>query len=183
MTALSPANHILTTDRLLLREMAADDLSFIGEMLNDPIVMEYYPDSIVLRGAQVWLERQLKRYREDGHGLWLALRASDLKPVGQIGLTLQNVNGRVETEVGYLLHRSHWGFGYATEGARACVSYGAEVLKRDRIVALIRPENLPSQAVAQRLGMVRDGDAMHAGLAHYIYATAPRRSSSRQPTP
>lgn len=154
--------------------MALVDLPFIGEMLNDPIVMEHYPDSLVEQGGQVWLERQLQRYREEGHGLWLALRERDHAPVGQIGLTLQHVNGRVETEVGYLLHRSHMGLGYATEGARACVSYGMDVLKRDRIVALIRPENLPSQAVAQRLGMRRDGEAMHAGLAHYVYATSLR---------
>ena len=151
-----------------------DDLAFIGEMLSDPMVMEHYPDSIVLRGPQDWLDRQLKRYRKDGQGLWLALRASDHTPVGQIGLTLQNVNGRIETEVGYLLHSAHWGLGYATEGARACLSYGMDVLKRDRIVALISPRNLPSQAVAQRLDMVRDGKAMHASLAHHVYATALR---------
>ena len=179
-TSIAP-RQILSTERLLLREMDLSDLAFIGEMLNDPAVMAHYSRSVVARGPQAWLEKQIRRYREDGHGLWLALRADNLAPVGQLGLTLQDVNGVAEIEVGYLLHRSHWGCGYATEGARACVKYGIEELGRDRIVALIRAENLPSQAVARRLGLVRDGETEHAGLPHLVYATALRRPSNRQP--
>ena len=182
MSALPTAatHQILSTERLLIREMNASDLGFIGEMFSHPEVMAYYPQSIVARGPQVWLERQIERYGLDGHGLWLALRADNLAPVGQIGLTLQTVNGVAEIEVGYLLHRSHWGRGFATEGARACVKYGLEKLGQDRIVALIRAQNLPSQAVARRLGMVRDGEAWHGGLPHHLYATALSRGSNKQ---
>ena len=73
--------------------------------------------------------------------------------------------------MGYLLHRPYWGQGYATEGAAGCIAYGLETLKCRRIVALIQEVNLPSQAVARRLGMSAAGESIHAGLPHLVYAT------------
>jgi RimJ/RimL family protein N-acetyltransferase len=58
-----------------------------------------------------------------------------------------------ETEVGWVLHPSAWGHGFATEAGRACVEWGFGELGLPYLTAMIRPENSPSIRVAERLGM------------------------------
>ena len=56
-------------------------------------------------------------------------------------------------EVGWLLVHHAWGRGYATEAARASVRHARQELGAGELISLIAPENVPSQRVAERLGM------------------------------
>jgi len=84
-----------------------------------------------------------------GHGLWVVERDGEL--IGRVGLI--RPEGWPGLEVGWLLGREAWGQGYATEAARAAVDYAWRELGADELISLIAPENLPSQRVAERLGM------------------------------
>jgi RimJ/RimL family protein N-acetyltransferase len=72
-------------------------------------------------------------------------------------------------EVGYHLRRDHWGQGFATEAARACMDYAFRKLGAERVVSLIRAENTPSRRVAERNGMGIEKEVMHCGLPHLLY--------------
>jgi RimJ/RimL family protein N-acetyltransferase len=74
--------------------------------------------------------------------------------IGRIGLLYQEdwPEGRHKTEVGWLLDRSYWAQGLATEGALASLRYGFEELGLERIIS-IRPANLASRRVAQKAGL------------------------------
>lgn len=163
---------VFRTERLLARQMSLGDLDFIASLLADPEVMRFYPKVYSRDEAQTWIERQLQRYEEDGYGLWLILDQQSGEPVGQVGLLLQTVDGRQEPEVGYLIHRPFWRRGYATEAALATRDYAFETLAVDRVVSLIRPENLPSQGVARKLGMEPERLTRFASLDHWVYAIA-----------
>jgi [ribosomal protein S5]-alanine N-acetyltransferase len=166
-------NPILTTPRLVLREMAMEDLDFVAAMLADPEVMRYYPKCYSRDEARIWIERQLRRYERHGHGLWLVLDKTTGQPVGQVGLVIQQLHGIEEKEVGYLIARAFWRRGFATEAARACRDYAFEVLDRARVLALIRPENLPSQGVARKLGMEPQADRIqHSSFEHMVFAVS-----------
>ena len=163
--------QILETPRLLLREMSLADLDFVAAMLADPEVMRYYPKCYSREEAETWIERQMKRYARHGHGLWLVLDKASGQPVGQVGLLIQNVQGVEEKEVAYLIHRPFWRQGFATEAARACRDYAFEVLGRQRVIALIRPENVPSQGVAVKLGMTPEPyRVQHSGFEHMVFS-------------
>jgi RimJ/RimL family protein N-acetyltransferase len=160
----------LQTDRLALREMSLEDLDFVAAMLADHQVMRFYPKCYTREESASWVARQIERYARDGHGLWLVLERESGEPVGQVGLTLQDVNGVLQPEVGYLVHHPFWRRGFAAEAAAATRDHAFVGLGLPRVVSLIRPENLPSQAVARRIGMEPEGRAMHAGIDHLVFA-------------
>lgn len=166
----------------MLRELVDADLDFVAAMLGDPEVMRYYPKPLTRAEAKGWLDRQRARYAADGHGLWLTLERETQRPVGQVGIVMQNVHelGATQTpEIGYLLDRSAWGRGYATEAALAVRAYAFETLAYPRVISLIRPENERSQAVARRLGMQVVAETTYLGMLHRVYgidATQPEDS-------
>jgi RimJ/RimL family protein N-acetyltransferase len=165
--------HVFDTRRLILREMSLDDLDFIAAMMADPEVMRFYPKCYSRDEAQSWVERQMYRYTQYGHGLWLVSDKATGQPVGQVGLITQNVRGVEEIEVGYLIHRPFWRRGYAMEAALACRDYAFDVLGRQQVISLIRPENVPSQRVARKLGMQPELDRVqHGGFEHLIFSVS-----------
>lgn len=59
--------------------------------------------------------------------------------------------------------------GYATEAARAWLSYGFETLGLERIVAVAWPENTASWRVMEKCGMTLAGRGHHYGHETVIY--------------
>ncbi|WP_373048978.1 GNAT family N-acetyltransferase [Vulgatibacter sp.] len=160
----------LETERLLLREFTWEDLDFLASLLADPQVMHFWPKPSYDRDeAKAWMQRTLDRYARDGYGHWLAIEKSTGRPVGQVGPLLQEEEGLRFTEVGYIFATAAWGKGYATEAAAAVVHWCFETLGLDRMHALIRPENTPSQQVARRLGMRPGRQVMHGGFVHDLW--------------
>jgi len=160
---------ILETPRLLLREMSLDDLDFLAAMLGDRDVMKFWPRTYSREEAADWIQRQQQRYAKDGVGYWLVLDKQSQQPVGQAGLLVLQLDGAEEMGLGYILHHRFWRMGYATEAARASMEYGFTRLGKTRIVALIRPENLPSQNVARRLGMKLEKQTHFADYEHLVF--------------
>jgi RimJ/RimL family protein N-acetyltransferase len=168
---------ILETDRLALREVTPADLDFLAEMMADPEVMRYYPKPATRDEVRDWIDRQLRRYAEHGHGPWLVLDRQTGLPVGRCGLTIQTVDDRPEPEIGYMIHRPFWRRGYATEAALGVKRWAFEVRGLDRVISLVRPENLPSQGVARNLGMAPERETTFLGLRHIVFAV--RRADIR----
>lgn len=165
---------ILETERLLLRELTAEDRPALCDILQDPEVMYAYAHAFSDREVTEWLHNQLTRYHRDGFGLWAAVRKTDGAMIGQCGLTWQQWDGRRVLEVGYLFRRSTWHQGYATEAARACRDYAFSVLGGEEVFSIIRDNNLPSRRVAERNGMAVRGSLVkhYHGLdmPHLVYS-------------
>ncbi len=167
---------VLETARLVLREMVPQDLDFVAAMLGNPDVARHYERVFTRADAQAWLDRQLHRYANDGHGLWLALERDTGRPVGQIGLAMQEVEGVRRPEIGWLLDRPFWGKGYATEAGAASRDAAFERWGYPQVISLIRPENEPSRRVAERLGMRAGPRVAFHGFEHIMFAAdAPER--------
>lgn len=148
---------ILETPRLTLREMNEDDYDDLCKMLKNKDVMYAYEHAFDDDEARAWLDKQIKRYRTDGYGLWAVIRKSDGTFIGQCGITNQECLGSTVPEIGYLFIKDYWHCGYATEAASACKSYAFEVLNFDKVYSIIRDTNIASQKVAVRNGMCAVG--------------------------
>ncbi len=133
--ALRPSDSlVIQTERLVLRELRPDDTDLLLEIFSDPIAMKYYPGTKSRSETRSWISRNLSSYREHGYGMWATFSSSTGEFVGQVGLTLQEVEGHAETELGYLLVREFWGRGIASEAARACRDFAFEKLGKSHLV-------------------------------------------------
>jgi ribosomal-protein-alanine N-acetyltransferase len=160
---------VIETMRLWLREFIPADANALALVLSDAETMRFYPAPFDRAGVEDWIARNMRRYENNGHGLWaLDLKASG-EMIGDCGITLQPVDGEILPEIGYHLRRDMWGQGFASEAARACCEYGFSQLKAEFLISLIRPENLPSRKVAERNGLKVWKRTMRRGWAHDVY--------------
>ncbi|QDU60783.1 anhydro-N-acetylmuramic acid kinase [Planctomycetes bacterium Pan216] len=162
---------VLETERLILRPFVESDAESLHRVFSDPVAMKHYPSPLDLEGTRAWIERNQKRYEEDGVGLWAMVRKVTGSVIGDCGLTIQSVEGTGELEIGFHVLRTLWGRGFATEAATACRDYAFEVLERDRVISWMCPRNIPSRYVAERIGMSFEKEVINAtGAERVVYA-------------
>ena len=160
---------ILETARLRLRELTARDADALQAVLGDPIAMQYYPSAFDRPAIEAWIGKNISRYLRDGHSLWAMLLKDTGELIGDCGCAVQEVEGRNEVEIGYHVRRDLWGKGYATEAARACMEYAFAKLGAQRVISMIRPENMPSRRVAEKNGLVCAKIVFWRGYDHCVY--------------
>lgn len=161
--------QILETNRIILREFCIDDVDTLSVVLSDPETMCFYPSRCDRAGVEAWIARNMSRYVKNGHGLWAMILKTSGELIGDCGPTVQEVDGIDEVELGYHLRRDHRGNGLATEAACACRDFVFERLSVDQIISLMRPENLPSRRVAERVGMKVWKEVVWRDLPHMVY--------------
>lgn len=148
----------LQTERLLLRGWRDEDLPAFAAMNADPVVCRFLPGPMTRDESDAMAGRIRFFMQAEGWGLW----ACELKETGDflgfIGLSRPTFEAPFTpcVEVGWRLASPFHGRGLASEGARAAVDYGFNVLGLAELVSFTVPENLPSRRVMEKLGMSRD---------------------------
>jgi RimJ/RimL family protein N-acetyltransferase len=157
------------TSRLRFRKMTDDDLDDMAEALGSPDPARPGRRQRTRADAEHWIAWNRRNYVEHGYGLWVVETHAGAF-VGDCGLTVQDVEGSALIEVGYHVHLALRGQGFATEAAEAVRDAAREAGVR-HLVAIIRPENLPSQRVATKIGLTLErrvvkngGDALVFGI-------------------
>lgn len=114
-----------------------------------------------------WIAWSRRNYATHGFGLWVVeTHAGEF--VGDCGLTMQEVEGQWYVEVGWHVRSDLRRQGYATEAARSVVE-AARTAVVEHLVAIIRPDNVPSQAVATKIGLVLEREAEKSGGPALIF--------------
>lgn len=168
--------QILTTKRLILRELTPGDYDALCVMLRDKDVMYAYEHAFSAEEARGWLHRQLDRYKTDGFGLWAVILRQNGRLIGQCGITKQDVGGKTVREVGYIFDKNFWHKGYAAEAAAACKNYAFDVLGESEVYSIIRVGNEASVKVALANGMKPVGQIIKhyygMDMPHIVYMAA-----------
>jgi RimJ/RimL family protein N-acetyltransferase len=141
-------------------------------MCADPEVMRHFPYVLTREESEAQVGRFVRHWDEHGFGLWAVEEKASGAFIGFVGLQYNEEwsEGEHKTEVGWRLDRACWSRGLATEGARASLGYGFEVLELERIISFTVPENAASRRVMEKCGLAQRGETRWGGLDHVWYA-------------
>ena len=148
----------IATRRLIVRNWREGDRQAFFEMNADPKVMRFFERTRSRQEADALLDRFVEEIERTGYGFWaLELRETG-ETIGFTGLRDIDFNEPFSpgVEIGWRLLARHWGNGYATEAARACLTHGFEQMDLDEIVSFAVVENWASRRVMERIGMHRE---------------------------
>lgn len=139
----------LTTQRLVLRRAGAGDLAAY----------------VLVDGAEE-AERELRdavaHWRAHAFGPWIMEEGGRVVGILEVHYAGPGITGirPDEVEAGWVVAADERGQGFATEAARAAIADAFERARAPWVVAYIRPENLQSIKVAEKLGMRHDADGL-----------------------
>jgi [ribosomal protein S5]-alanine N-acetyltransferase len=150
--SLAAVNHVLTTERLVLRPVTAQDHAALLAHWTEPDVRRFLFDGAVLSAADIAgvIEDSTRDFAAAGYGLWLVRESGGTDLAGTAGLRPLEDMG---LEIHYSLAPWAWGKGYATEAARAVVEHALGPLALPEVLAEVDEGNAASAAVVKRLGM------------------------------
>ena len=148
---------ILQTPRLLLRRLEPDDLDALYALYRDPEIRRYFPDGTrtldETRDELMWHAQGQGDPEHPQLGLWATVERSSGKFLGRSGLLSWQIDGRLEIELAFLIDKSRWGEGLATEAAQGIAQHARDVLGLKRLICLITHGNIASMKVAEKIGM------------------------------
>lgn len=148
----------LRTKRLILRPWRTSDLAAFAAINADPEVMQFYSHLLQRKESDALAEKIQREFAERGYGYWAVEVPGVADFIGYIGLKYWDLDMAFAPciDMGWRLDSTHWGKGYATEGARAVIQHGFETLGFSEIVAMATTENTRSIRLMERLGMTTD---------------------------
>jgi len=152
-----------TTERLIIRPLSKRDIPVWTDFFLDNSYFEFIGLDTAIDAcdhSRNWINRQLKRYKDNEYGLMALISKDTMEMVGQCGLITMNVENSRELEVGYHIITRFKGMGYATEAARFFRNWVFENNLADIFIAVIHVDNHDSQAVAKKLGLRKEREVL-----------------------
>ena len=149
---------ILKTKRLMIRETTLEDVDEFYKIYADPS-MTLYMEGLFED------PKDEKKYQKDyidkvyslmGFGVWTIIRKEDNAVIGRAGYSVRN--GFDEIELGFLIGSEYQRQGYCMEACRAILDYGRDVLGFDKVMTLVKAENLVSIHICERLGFKKTNE-------------------------
>ena len=158
------------TPRLQMRPPIAEDLDPYVEIHEDPEVLGSLgaigPTTGRVGGWRM-LALMLGHWHLRGYGQWTVVEKGTGDVVGRVGLW--HPEGWPGVELGWLIRRSRWGRGYATEAAREALRFAFDVVEADHVISMIQPTNTRSIRLAEKLGESLEDRRLVNGQAMLVY--------------
>lgn len=148
---------VITTGRLILREITTKDAPDIFFLRSNEAVLKYLdkePEKSV-EATIAWIEL-IKQNQENNDGiLWgITFKESDIV-IGTI-CYWRLVKEHYRAEIGYALHPGHQGKGIMDEAMKAVLQYGFEIMKLHSVEANVNPANEASRKLLEKNGFVQE---------------------------
>ena len=176
-----PIFPVLTTERMVLRELRRSDAEQVFALRSDPLVMQHVPRPLAAttEDALALIDLITSMVAANDAVQWAITVKGDDTFLGLIGFWRMEKEHHL-AELGYMLAHEHWGKGYISEAIGALIPFGFNTLGFHRIEAITRPENAASIRALEKNGFVREAhfkensfwngsfhDSLHFGrLAH-----------------
>ena len=141
------------TKRALLRNFIEADLEELALMLSDAELVKHtgFKKPISKEKAKEALDKWIEHSKENSLTRWAALSIETNRLIGWFMLMKTEFDG---PELGFMIVKSQWGKGYATEVGLGVLEY-ARSLNIEKIYAVVNKDNLASIKVLEKVGMKR----------------------------
>ncbi len=146
---------MIETERLLIRPYTATDVEAAAGFLCDAETMAFWPAPFTAEEASGWVARNIERMRTTGFGRCALVLKETGVIVGDAGVVQTTVADRPCDDLGYILHRLHWGRRLAIEAARALRDHYFAVVGVDAMQANMPWNHDASRRVAEKVGMTK----------------------------
>lgn len=163
----------LETPRLRLRPPESQDLDAFVEIHEEPEVLRYLTTLGQASGrAAGWrvIAMLLGHWQLRGYGQWTVVEKATNQIIGRVGPW--HPEGWPGIELGWIIRRSHWNLGFATEAACAARDHAFSVIDTPNLISMIHPDNAASIRVAEKLGARLGRRDAFGGAAVLIYEFA-----------
>lgn len=147
----------LATDRLILRQINANDKDALFEMRSNPEQMKYIPRPLAREVSDIdeLLERVNTGIQNKESISWAMCLKESSKLIGTIGFVRMKKE-HFRGEVGYMIHPAFQGKGLTQEALKKIIEYGFETIRFHSIEAIVDPENIASRKVCEKLSFVQE---------------------------
>lgn len=153
----------INTPRLLLRHWREEDIPALARMNADEQVMEYFLRTQTYAESLSLYHLMQEEFQNNGFGVYAVEERATQLFAGFVGfhpITFE-VSFAPAIEILWRFLPEHWGKGYATEAASACLIHAKLDLKLDSIVAFTTLTNKRSERVMQKIGMRHEEEFDH----------------------
>jgi RimJ/RimL family protein N-acetyltransferase len=149
---------VLETERLRLRHPDAGDLDALYAIFGDPVPMRYWSHEPLADrdAAKAYLGSIDEGFEQRTLFQWAVTERGAGGLIGTVTLDTWDRTNR-HAEIGFVLHPSEWGKGYAGEAVRAVLACGFDALDLHRVEAELDPRNGASARLLERLGFRYEG--------------------------
>ncbi|BAZ11011.1 hypothetical protein NIES4071_28350 [Calothrix sp. NIES-4071] len=147
-------NAMIETPRLILREFTMSDVPELASILSKEEVMYFFATgAITTEQTAAKIAGYINSYQKHGYGKWAVIHRSTGKLIGYCGIAIEEIENKLENELGYRFDPDFWRQGLATEAATSCLNYAFDTLKLEYVLGMVEPENIASVRVLQKIGM------------------------------
>ena len=164
----------IETERLILRQWRASDVTANTMMLGDPLSARFITADRkpVTEPMAGWRNAAIMagHWVLHGFGMFVVEEKASGTFVGRVGPFYPPVWPGFE--VGWGVATEFRGKGYAVEAARAAIDWSFAMFELDRIIHCIDRENIASQGVARRLGASKDREIELFGHVSDLWVTS-----------
>lgn len=149
---------LLTTERLLLRQMNDGDAGQVLRLRSDEISMQFLDKPLMqtLKEAEL-LIRKINTDISTNEGItWaIALKENPSRLIGTIGLW-RIIKDHYRAEIGYMLLPEYFNKGYMKEAINEVIKFSFHQLNLHSIEAHINPANIASARVLKTTGFIQE---------------------------
>lgn len=147
--------HVIATERLTLRRPTLQDAVARFAYATDPEVVRYmdWPPPLDVDAVAARIGAAASRWESGEEYSWTITVSPSDHAVGAVACFVREH----AAEIGFVLARSSWGHGYATEAANAVLRWASSLDSVFRVWATCDVENAASARVLEKIGMSSEG--------------------------
>ncbi len=140
------------SERMIFRSWHKEDLKTLKKINKSKVVMKHYNKTLSDKESEAFYNNIKKDFDDTGYGLYAVELKETKEFIGFLGFHRPNYN-ELSSEMTCRFKSSVWNKGLASEGSKACLEYGFNILRLEEITSCTSITNINSESVMRKIGL------------------------------